>query len=101
METTATPGFSLLWADESDSPPPEQADWPMNIPWELNWILPPWGPYRWLSHIFQWQVSVHCEYQTWTIALISLTQAPLQLAQPKPLDQPDSEELWANAMLFT
>ena len=36
--------------------------------------------------------EVHCEYQSWTVALMSLTQAPLQLAQPKPLDQPDSEE---------
>ena len=26
------PGFSLQWADKSDSPPQEQADWPMNIP---------------------------------------------------------------------
>ena len=32
------PGFSLQWADESDSTPLEQMDWPMNIPlgFQLN-----------------------------------------------------------------
>ena len=33
-----------------------------------------------------------CEYQSQTIALMSLTLASLQLAWLKPLDQPDSEE---------
>ena len=45
--------------------------------------------------------EVCCEYQSWTIAMTSLTQAPLQLAWLEPLDPPDSEELWANVMLFT
>ena len=56
METTATPGFSLLRGDKSDSPPPEQVHWPMNVSQGANWILPPWGPYRWVYHIFQWWV---------------------------------------------
>ena len=31
--------------------------------------------------------EVQCEYQSQTIALMSLTQASLQLSLPKPLDQ--------------
>ena len=49
--------------------------------------------------------KVHCKYQSQTIALTSLTQVPLQLTQPNPLDQPDFspqiEEVWTNATLFT
>ena len=40
------PGFTLLWVDESSSPPPELADWPMSVPWGPNWTLPPWSPGR-------------------------------------------------------
>ena len=31
-----TPGFSLLWVDKSDSLPPGQEDWPMNVPWGVQ-----------------------------------------------------------------
>ena len=44
--------------------------------------------------------EVCCEYQFQTIALMSLTQAPHNPAQLKPLDPHDSE-FWANVMLFT
>ena len=59
METTANPGLSLSWADESNSSPPEQVDWPMNVPLGtllgFAWLGTIQSPYRWLSHIFQWQ----------------------------------------------
>ena len=46
--------------------------------------------------------KVHCEYQSQTFALMSLTWVPLQLAQSTVPDQLDSEEeFWANTMLFT
>ena len=39
--------------------------------------------------------EVHCEYQSQTIALMSLTWTPLQLAQPTLSDQLASEgEIW-------
>ena len=92
------PGFSLSWADESDSPPPEQADWPMSIPQGLTVSMRSIQVI--ISH-FPVMGEVHCEYQSQTIALTSLTWAPLQLAWLEPLDQPDSEEFWVNVMLFT
>ena len=39
-------GFTLSWVDESSPSPLEEADWPVSIPLEPNWTLPPWGPCR-------------------------------------------------------
>ena len=87
-----SPGFSLPWMDGSDLPQPEQADWPMNVHsgaqldfaslWSIQVII---------SH-FPVMGEVHCEYQSQTIALMSLTWEPLQLAQVVLPDQLDSEE---------
>ena len=98
----APPGLSLSWADESDSPTPEKADWPMSIPLEAQLDFASLGSIQVTILHFAVKGKVHCEYQFQTVALTSLTQMPLQLAQAKPLDQPDSmEEFWANEMLFT
>ena len=95
------PGLSLTWADEHETPQPEWANWPLSIP--------PGAPLDFtslrsiqvtISH-FPVMGEVHCKYQSQTMALASLTQAPSQLAQLEPLDPPDSEELWVNVMLFT
>ena len=36
--------------------------------------------------------KVQYQYQSWTIAQISLAQTSLQLTLPKPMDQPDSSQ---------
>ena len=38
------PGFTLLWVDESDLSPPEQADWPMRIPLGVQLVFASLGP---------------------------------------------------------
>ena len=89
-ETTTSPGFSLSCAHESDPPPLDQAGCPMHIPQgaqlDLTSLESIWVT---LSH-FPAMGEVHCEYESWTM---SLTQASLQLAWFKPLDQPTFEEL--------
>ena len=67
--------------------PPEQVDWPMNIPLEAQL------DFAFLGYILHFPVTgkICCEYQSQTIALMSLTQVSPPLAPPKPPDQPDSE----------
>ena len=45
--------------------------------------------------------EVHCEYQSGLLPWHPWPGHPPQFAQLKPLDPPDSEELWANMMAFT
>ena len=91
METTVSPGFSLLWADGSDALPLEQAGWSMHIQLDFASL----GSMQvTLSH-FPVMGQVWCEYKSQTM---SLTWATPQLAQLKPLDQPNFEEFWANAI---
>ena len=50
------PGFSLPWQMHLTHPHQSRQTGPCKYPREPSWILPSWGPYRWLYHIFQWQV---------------------------------------------
>ena len=98
------PRFTLFWADESSSPPWEEANWPMSIPLGAQLDFASLGSLQVTISHYPVKGEVQYEYQSLTIAMMSMAQTSLQLALPEPPDQPDSspwiEELWANAMLF-
>ena len=68
----------------------EQADWPMNVPLGAQLDFASLESLQVTISHYPAMGEVQCEYQSWTIALMSLTQMSLQLALPKPPDQPDS-----------
>ena len=80
----APPGFSLSWVDESGSPLPQQADWPMSVPLGAQLDCASLDSLQVTILHFPAMGEVQCEYQSWTVALTSLTQVSLQLALPKP-----------------
>ena len=100
----ATPGFTLLWADKSGSPPSEQVDRPSSIPLGAQLDFSSLESLQ--ATILHYPVmgKVWCEYQSQTIALMPLTQMSLPLALPKSPGQsyssPWIEELWVNSVLF-
>ena len=78
LEPLAFPSHGV---DESDSPPPEPVDWPMSISLGAQLDFASLGSIQVTISHFPVTGEVHGEYQSQTIALMSLTQAPLQLAQ--------------------
>ena len=70
------PDFFLSWADESDSPPLEQADWPMSIPPGAQLDFISLGSIQVTISHFPVMGEVHCEYQSKTVAQMSLTWYP-------------------------
>ena len=62
----------------------------MRVPLGAQLDLAPLGSMQVTILHFPVMGEKHYEYQSWTVALMSLTQASLLLAEPKPLDQPDS-----------
>ena len=91
----APPGFIHSWVDKSSSPPPEQADWLMNISLGAQLDFASLESLQVTISHYWVMCEVQCEYQSQTFALTSLTQMSLQLALPKPPDQP------ATWLLFT
>ena len=94
------PGFTLLWANESDPPPLEDSEWPMTIPLGSPLDLTCLGSMEWMVSCYTAMGEMHLQCQTWVIA-----QMILQQTLPKSSDQPDPspwiEELWANVTHFT
>ena len=75
---------------------------PWAYPWEPNYILPPWGPYRWPYHIFQSLVRYNESTSPELLPCHPWPRCLCNWPSPNPWINFDSEEeLWANATLFT
>ena len=72
------PCFYLSWADGSDSLPPEQVDWPLSKPPGAQLDFASLESHTGDYFTYSCNRWVHCKYQSWTIALMSLTMVPLQ-----------------------
>ena len=81
----ALPGFSLSWADESDSPPPEQEDWPMSIPLATQLDFASLGSIQVTILHFPVMSEVHWEYQSQTIAWGPWPRVPCNWPSLNPL----------------
>ena len=86
----APPGFTLLWADESEPLPLEGLDWPVSMSIEAQLGLTTVGSLQVTISHYPVMGKVWCQYQSQTIAQMCLVQTSLQLTLSKPSDLLDS-----------